>query len=86
MLNAPFDGHPLPPLHLCCEVQLTLQLGFRSNSTKKAVLTKLLVAYLVEGECDDKTVDSMIFVKNVEKETCFGIIHFKPKTDCPFHN
>ena len=33
------------------------------------MITELLVAYLVKGECDDKTGDSVIFVQNVERET-----------------
>jgi hypothetical protein len=40
---------------------------------EKAVITKLLVEYLVKGECVDKIGDSMIFVENVERETCFGL-------------
>ena len=85
MPNAAFDAI-LSPLHPSCVVLLSLNLSIHSNSMEKAVITKLLVAYLVKGECDDKVGNSMILVENVERENCFGLRHFKPNIDCPFQN
>jgi hypothetical protein len=51
--NAAFDALP-SPLRPSCVVLLSLYRFIHSNSMEKAVITKLLVAYLVKGECDDK--------------------------------
>jgi hypothetical protein len=81
--NAAFGTLPLRPT---CLVLLSLYLCIHSNSTEKAVITKLFVAYLVQGECDDTIEGSVIFVENTEKETCFGLIQFRPNMGCPFQN
>jgi hypothetical protein len=81
----PSTASPCPLGHSCV-VLLSLYLSIHSNFVEKAVITKLLVAYLVKAECYDKIGTSMIFVENVERENCFGLKHFKPNIECPFQN